>query len=109
MATAKNTVKLSADAFILKAIVTLREVENAKARDKGRAESKGIHSVYSGFNSAFKAYFGKDSDPVAASKSAVERGVIESAYRHGGAQLYLPGEAPEASDRGAAVLSKMGL
>jgi len=109
MATTRTTGKLTADAFIVKAITSLREVENKKAREAGRAESKGIHSVYSGFNSAFKAYFGKDADPVAATKSAAERGVIETAFRKGGAQLYLPGEAPEVADRGASVLTKMGL
>lgn len=110
---AKTQGKLSADEFILKAIKTLREVENKKAREKGRRESKGIHTVYSGFNGAFKAYFGADADPIAATKSAAERDVIDIGFARGGAMLYLPGEAPSgfesAEARNAKTLSAMGL
>lgn len=109
----KTNGKLSADEFIVTAIRKLREVENEKARTKGRRESKGIHSVYSGFNAAFKSYFGGDASPVDATKSAAERDVIDIGGARGGAMLYLPGEAPAAWEtqeaRNGKTLAAMGL
>lgn len=55
---------------------------------------KGIHSVYSGFNAAFREYY--NDDPVAATKKMQEEGHIVVIPRKGGALLYLPGDAPVA-------------
>lgn len=79
MTTAK---KLSHEEFTLRAIKALRT-------DK----SKGIHTVYSGFNSAFTEYFG--TSPVEATKALQESGKLDLIPRKGGVMIYLPGEAPQ--------------
>ncbi len=53
---------------------------------------KGIHSVYSGFNQAFRDYFEKD--PVEATTRLAKEGKIVTRPVRGGAVLYLPGDAP---------------
>jgi len=54
---------------------------------------KGIHVVYSGFNRAFREYFGKD--PIEATTGLAEEGkIIIRPVKHG-VMLYLPDEAPE--------------
>ncbi len=53
---------------------------------------KGIHSVYSGFNRAFKEYF--DKNPVEATTQLAQEGRIATRPVKGGVMLYLPGEAP---------------
>lgn len=87
--------KLTHGEFVKKAIVSLR-----------RNPYKGIHSVYSGFNEAFRAYFGDD--PVKCTNQLAAEGVIETRPARGGIMLYLPGEAP-ARSTGKDVLKKMGL
>jgi hypothetical protein len=52
----------------------------------------GIHSVYSGFNEAFRKYFG--SNPVEATSRLANEGKIETRAFKGGVMLFLPGEAP---------------
>ena len=65
---------------------------------------KGIHTVYSGFNQAFKEYFGKN--PVEVTKKLAEEGRIAIRPVRGGVMLYLPEEAP--APRGSAgALSKI--
>jgi hypothetical protein len=65
---------------------------------------KGIHSVYSGFNRAFKEYF--DKNPVEATTQLAQEGKIATRPVKGGVMLYLPDEAPPA--RGAkGVLEKI--
>ena len=56
---------------------------------------KGIHSVYSGFNQAFREYFNKD--PVEVTKKLAQEGKIVSRPVRGGATLYLPQDAPSRS------------
>ncbi|OGQ77944.1 MAG: hypothetical protein A3F90_18955 [Deltaproteobacteria bacterium RIFCSPLOWO2_12_FULL_60_19] len=80
--------KISQEEFVLRAIETLRE--------PGR---KGIHSVYSRFNEAFRGYFHED--PVEATRGLAAKRVIEKRPTRGGVILYLPGEAPESSGSGA--------
>ena len=63
---------------------------------------KGIHSVYSGFNQAFREYFNKD--PVEATTRLAQEGKIVTRPVKGGATLYLAEDAPSQS-KGA--LSKM--
>ena len=53
---------------------------------------KGIHSVYSGFNQAFREYFNKD--PVEATTKLAQEGKIVTRLVKGGATLYLPEDAP---------------
>lgn len=87
--------KLSVEEFVHLAIKSLRI-----------GDFKGIHSVYSGFNEAFKKYFGQD--PVQATNRLAEEKKIEIRPIKGGVLLYLPGEAP-AQSRGDEALKKMGL
>lgn len=82
---------------------TIRAIE--RLRKQGYA---GIHSVYSGFNDAFRQYFGSATSPVVATTRLAEQGKIDMRYTKGGAMLYKPGEAPKKDVSGEA-LKKMGL
>jgi hypothetical protein len=88
--------KLGQEEFVRLAIARLR-LENYK----------GIHSVYSGFNDAFKAYF-DGASPIDATGELAKQGKIAIRPVKGGVMLYLPGEGPELS-RGDLALKKMGL
>ena len=68
---------------------------------------KGIHSVYSGFNEAFKKYFAGD-DPIRLTNQMAEDGKIAIRPVKGGVVLYLPEDGPKTS-RADEVLQKMGL
>jgi len=68
---------------------------------------KGIHSVFSGFNEAFKLYF-RDANPIEITGQLADARKIILRPTKRGVMLYLPGEAPE-STRGEAALKKMGL
>jgi len=87
--------KLTQAEFVKKAIVSLR-----------KNPYKGIHSVYSGFNEAFRSYF--NDDPIKWTNQLSSEGVIEIRPARGGVMLYIPGEAPIRST-GKDVLKKMGL
>jgi hypothetical protein len=76
--------KLGKEEFVVRAIKKLR----------GRY--RGIHSVFSGFNEAFREYFGEDPRPVTQELAA--RGIIAIRPVKGGVMLYLKGEAPHAGD-----------
>jgi len=91
------TEKLTQDEFIKKAVVSLR-----------KDGYKGIHTVYSGFNTAFKKYF-DGADPIAATNKMAGEGNIVIRPVKGGVMLYLPEEAPAAKDVGDEALKKMGL
>jgi hypothetical protein len=73
--------KLSEYEFVVRAIERLK-----------KPPYKGIHSVYSGFNQAFREYFNKD--PVEATTKLAQEGKIFSRPVKGGATLYLPEDAP---------------
>jgi hypothetical protein len=73
--------KLSEMEFVGRAIRKLR-----------KPPYKGIHSVYSGFNRAFREYF--DKNPVEATSRLAEQGSIVTRPVKGGVMLYLPEEAP---------------
>ena len=73
--------KLTEEEFTLQAIKTLR-----------KRPYKGIHAVFSGFNVAFKEYFGKDARDTVDRLIAEKK--IESRMVRGGPMLYLPGEMP---------------
>ena len=88
--------KLSYEEFVKQAILKLRT-----------GEYKGIHSVYSGFNDAFRKYY-PGIDPVEITNQLAEEKKIAVIPRKGGVMLYLPDEAPQ-FDKGDQVLKKMGL
>jgi hypothetical protein len=63
-----------------------------RAVKKLRGKYKGIHTVYSGFNSAFKEYFG--TNPVEATQKLASEGKINIRPVKGGVMIYLPEDAP---------------
>ena len=73
--------KLTEDEFVLKAIEKLR-----------KPPYKGIHTVYSGFNQAFRAEF--NSDPVAVTNRMASEGKITIRPVKGGVMLYLVKDGP---------------
>jgi len=75
--------KLTYEEFIEKAIKNLRDL----------TQSKGIHTVFSGFNDAFRAYYGED--PVEITQRLVREGKFDSKFVKRGVMLYLPGEGPK--------------
>jgi len=82
--------KLTEEEFIRKAIKKLR------------GKYKGIHSVYSGFNAAFKEYYG--TNPVETTQRLASQGKINIRPVKGGVMLYLPEDAPNIAVN---VLSKI--
>jgi hypothetical protein len=74
--------KLTEEAFVLQAIKKLR-----------KESFRGIHSVYSGFNEAFRKYF--NTNPVEATSRLAAEGKIETRPFKGGVMIFLPGEAPK--------------
>ena len=89
--------KLSHEEFVKKAIVNLR-----------KGGYKGIHTVYSGFNEAFKKYF-EGENPVEVTNKLAQEGKIVIRPVKGGVMLYLPEDAPGAGNTAEDVLKKMGL
>ena len=74
--------KLTEEEFVVQAIRKLR-----------KDPYRGIHSVYSGFNEAFRKYFG--TNPVEATSRLASEGKIETRPFKGGVMLFLLGEAPK--------------
>jgi hypothetical protein len=74
--------KLTEEEFVLQAIKKLR-----------KEPFRGIHSVYSGFNEAFRKYFG--TNPVEATSRLAAEGKIETRPFKGGVMFFFPGEAPK--------------
>ena len=77
--------KISEYEFVAKAIKKLR-----------KPPYKGIHSVYSGFNQAFKDYFG--TNPVETTQRLAQERKITIRPVRGGVMLYLPEDAPGQTD-----------
>ncbi len=77
--------KLTESEFVSKAIVKLR-----------KPPYKGIHSVYSGFNRAFREYF--DKNPIEATTRLAQQGMIVTRPVKGGVMIYLPEDAPPQRD-----------
>ena len=88
--------KLTQAEFIEKAIVSLR-----------KDPYKGIHTIYSGFNDGFRAYFNED--PIKCTTQLAKDGVIVIRPVKGGVMIYLPEDAPAGRTSGKDVLKKMGL
>jgi len=74
--------RLTEEEFVVQAIKRLK-----------KDPYRGIHSVYSGFNEAFRKYFG--TNPVEATSRLATEGKIETRPFKGGVMLFLPGEAPK--------------
>jgi len=92
----KEKEKLSHEDFFKMAILRLRDT----------SKSQGIHSVFSGFNEAFREYFGED--PVKVTQELANKGKIEIRPVKRGVMIYLSGGAPEArSSLGKRALSKI--
>ncbi len=90
--------RLNQEEFIKKAIVSLR-----------KEGFKGIHTVYSGFNDAFKKYYTGE-NPIEATNRLAKDGKIVLRPVKGGMMLYLPENVPAAAGRSAEeALKKMGL
>lgn len=89
--------KLSYEEFVKKAIVSLR-----------KEGYKGIHTVYSGFNEAFKRYFDGE-DPVKITTQLSQEGKIVIRPVRGGVMLYLTEDAPTVKSQADEALKKMGL
>jgi hypothetical protein len=89
--------KLGHEEFVKKAIVSLR-----------KEGYKGIHTVFSGFNTAFKKYFDGE-NPVEVTNKLAQEGKIVIRPVKGGVMLYLPEDAPASRDAADEALKKMGL
>lgn len=88
--------KLTQEEFVMLAIEKLRN-----------GNYKGVHSVYSGFNEAFKLYFPGE-NPIEATNTMSEEKKIVVRPAKGGVILYFPQDATQGS-RGEEALKKMGL
>jgi transcriptional regulator with XRE-family HTH domain len=74
--------KFSEEEFVVRAIEKLRKPPH-----------KGIHTVYSGFNDAWRKHFG--TDPIEGVQNLAQQSKIEiRPAKKGGAIIYLPGENP---------------
>ena len=89
--------RLNHEEFVKKAIVTLR-----------KEGYKGIHTVYSGFNDAFKKYFDGE-NPIEATNRLAQEGKIVMRPVKGGVMIYLPEDAPSTKGTAVEALRKMGL
>lgn len=74
--------RLTEEEFVVQAIRRLR-----------KEPYRGIHSVYSGFNEAFRRYFG--ANPAEITTKLAAEGKIVTRPVKGGVMLFLPGEAPQ--------------
>lgn len=79
------TENISKDEFVLRAIKKLR-----------KEPYRGIHSVYSGFNQAFRKEF--EEEPIPTTTRMEKEGKIVIRPVRGGVMLYLPDEAPQSVD-----------
>lgn len=82
---------------------TLRAIEQLK-----KPEQKGIHTVYSGFNEAFRIWF-PDKDPITEVQALAKAGKIDFRLAKGGAVIYPPGKKPAETASGETALKRMGL
>lgn len=88
---------LSYEEFVKKAIVNLR-----------KDNYKGIHTVYSGFNEAFKKYYPGE-NPVTVTNQLAKEDKITIRPVKGGVMLYLKEDSPAGPTTGDDALKKMGL
>ena len=88
--------KLSYEEFVRQAILKLRT-----------GDYKGIHSVYSGFNEAFRKYYDGANPIEIMTQLAREKKIFIRPIK-GGVMLYLPEDIPQ-DTKAEQVLKKMGL
>jgi hypothetical protein len=69
-------------------------------------KSRGIHVVFSGFNNAFRKYYGEEPQPRV--DQLVKDGVIELRPARKGVMIYLPNEAPLARSGDDALIKILG-
>ncbi len=85
----KSTEKIPVEKFVLQAIDKLQ-----------KPPYKGINTVFSGFNMAFKKYYGEGSDPSKATTEMIEKGLIDGrpvkkgTGKVGSFLIYKKGEMP---------------
>jgi len=84
MAKSTSQGKLGKEEFVKVAILRLRTTK-----------SKGVHTVFSGLNSAYRVYF-EGADPVKDINAMVKTGKFEMHPTKGGVMLYVKGEMPKA-------------
>jgi hypothetical protein len=85
--------KLIYEEFVKQAILKLRT-----------GDYKGIHTVYSGFNEAFRKYF-DGANPIDITNQLAKEKKIVVRPAKGGVMLYLPEEVPQ-TDKAEQVLKK---
>ena len=78
---ARKETLLPPEEFLRRAVIRLR-----------RGTAKSIHSVFSGFNSAWRQYYGDD--PVEGVKALERAGKCVTHPTKGGVRIYLPEDAP---------------
>ena len=78
--------RLTPEAFVLQAIVALKT-----------EKFKGVHVVRSGFNQAFRDYFGDEADPIETTTQMRKEGKIAIFLAKGGASLYLREDLKEST------------
>jgi len=88
--------ELTQEEFVLRAIEALR-----------KGGYRGIHSVYSGFNDAFREHFGNGADPVGVTTRMAKEGKIVTRPARGGVMLYKPEDAPQSNGKGKEALAKI--
>ena len=88
--------KLSYEEFVRQAILKLRT-----------GNYKGIHSVYSGFNEAFRKYYDGANPIEITIRLAQEKKIVIRPIK-GGVLLYLPEDVPQDA-KAEQALKKMGL
>jgi hypothetical protein len=74
--------------FAVRAIRNLR-----KGETKDHKTFLGIHTRYSGFNDAWRKYYG--TDPVVGVNKLIEQGMIYGRPAKGGFMIYLPEDKPK--------------
>jgi len=83
--------KVTQKQFVYTAVEKLRKPYTNKKGEQ--VNPSGIHTVYSGFNQAFKDYFG--ADPIKAVNGLIDKGELEGHPAKGGFMIYKPGEMPK--------------
>ena len=84
--------KITEEEFVVRAIKRLR-----------KPPYRGIHTVYSGLNQAFKEHFGKT--PLEVTQKLAAEGKLVIRPVRGGVMLYFPEDAPQQNQN--AVLQKI--
>ena len=80
--------KIGTEQFFKQALAQYRKLHP-------EVKSKGLHSVFSGFNESLREYFELDkAGGIAAMNALVEAGKVVSVVHKRGPMFYLPNEAP---------------